>query len=186
MRSRRDCDCPPIPQKLYSSSGCSMNMIYKNVCGLGGVWEQRCGRGRRPLFANFRCRLRFLAACQEKKDRKPRSPCVRPRSGARPHSPVARRPPGGRARRRRRSHADWRELARLERTDVDVAKVFSGDARLARKSDAGPSTTRFCCLARHTEHDHAFHSCRTAGRIPHLGCYAPDAVGARTVSRHPA
>jgi cellulose synthase/poly-beta-1,6-N-acetylglucosamine synthase-like glycosyltransferase len=27
---------------------------------------------------------------------------------------------------------------------------------LARKSDAGPSTTRFCCLARHTEHDHAF------------------------------
>ncbi|MGB7714002.1 MAG: hypothetical protein WBL81_03380 [Pseudolabrys sp.] len=37
-----------------------------------------------------------------------------------------------------------------------MAKVFSGDARLARKSDAGPSTTRFCCLARHTEHDHAF------------------------------
>lgn len=134
MRSRRDCDCPPIPQKLFSSSGCSMNMIYKNVCGLGGVWEQRCGRGRRPVLANFRCRLRFLAACQEKKNRKPRSPCVRPRRGARPHSPVARRPPGGRARRRRRSHADWRELARLERTEVDVAKVFSGDARLARKS----------------------------------------------------
>ena len=54
--------------------------------------EQRCGRGRRPVLANFRCRLRFLAACQEKKNRKPRSPCVRPRRGARPHSPVARRP----------------------------------------------------------------------------------------------
>ena len=54
------------------------------------------------------------------------------------------------------------------------------------RANPAPSTTRFCCLARHTEHDHAFHSCRTAGRIPHLGCYAPDAVGARTVSRHPA